>query len=71
MVPPSKFRREVCPNPHLVVSVCTICNRKAASSDLRLLVLAESLHECWPKESGVVPPTPESPKTEPGSEPSK
>src|SRR6185437_8093357 len=57
MVSPKKFRREVClHNRNLVVSICSICNRKAASGDLRLLVLAENLHECWPNKSERMPP---------------
>ena len=72
MLSPKKFRREVCPNnPHLVVSFCAVCNRKAASADLRLLVLAEKLHECWPKNPGSVLPPGRCPKKKPGSEPSK
>ena len=72
MVSPKSFRREVCPtNPHLVVSVCTVCNRKAASGDLRLLVLAENLHECWPEKSGQMPPTRGSRQRKPSSNPSK
>jgi hypothetical protein len=64
---PKKFRREVCPNnPHLVVSTCGVCDRKAASSDLRLLVLAENLHECWPKKSGQMPQTGGTLKKKPG-----
>ena len=43
------FKREVSINPRLVISTCTICARKAASTDLRLLVLAETLHECSEK----------------------
>ena len=72
MVSLKTFRREVCPNnPRLVVSVCVTCNRKAASRDLRLLLLAENLHECWPKKSGQMPPTRGTLKTKPSSEPSK
>src|SRR6185437_16169422 len=67
MVSPKKFRREVCSNnPRLIVSFCAVCNRKAASGDLRLLVLAENLHECWPKKSEGMPPTQGSLKTKPG-----
>jgi hypothetical protein len=67
MVSPKKFRREVCSNnPRLIVSFCAVCNRKAASGDLRLLVLAENLHECWPNKSERMPPTQGSLKTKPG-----
>jgi len=71
MVYSKKFRREVCANnPSLVVSICAVCNRTAASRDLRLLVLAEKLHECWAKVSGQMPPKGGSLKAKPGLEPS-
>ena len=44
------FRREVRANSQLVVSTCVYCAHMAASGDLRLLVLAETLHDCYQKK---------------------